>query len=84
MGRFKVVDGVKVDFTPEEETARDAEEKVFAEEQVELTRTRYKRQRKREYPTIGDQLDSLYHSGVFSADMTKQIKAIKDKFPKEQ
>ena len=79
MGRFKVVDGVKVDFTPEE-----AEEKVFAEEQVELTRTRYKRQRKREYPTIGDQLDSLYHSGVFSADMTKQIKAIKDKFPKEQ
>ena len=37
--------------------------------------------RKMEYPSIVDQLDKIYHSGVdaWKAD----IKAIKDKYPKE-
>ena len=35
-----------------------------------------------EYPPIGDQLDALYHAGVFPAAMTASIKAIKDKYPK--
>ena len=30
MARHKMVDGVRVDFTPEEEVARDAEEAVYA------------------------------------------------------
>jgi len=30
MARFKMVDGVRIQFTPEEETARDAEEAVWA------------------------------------------------------
>ena len=30
MARYKVVDGVRIQFTPEEETARDAEEAVWA------------------------------------------------------
>ena len=30
MARHKMVDGVRVDFTPEEEVARDAEEAVWA------------------------------------------------------
>ena len=30
MARHKMVDGVRVDFTPEEETARDAEEAAWA------------------------------------------------------
>tara|TARA_R110000744_G_scaffold333176_1_gene438563 strand:+ start:58 stop:492 length:435 start_codon:yes stop_codon:yes gene_type:complete len=38
--------------------------------------------RSREYPPLGDQLDSLYHAGVFDATMTASIKAIKDKYPK--
>ena len=29
MARYKVVDGVKIQFTPEEETARDAEEAAW-------------------------------------------------------
>ena len=29
MARFKVVDGVRIQFTPEEETARDAEEAAW-------------------------------------------------------
>ena len=39
--------------------------------------------RREAYPNIGDQLDSLYHAGVFPEDMTAKIKAIKDKYPKE-
>ena len=34
------------------------------------------------YPSIGDQLDALYHAGVFPADMAAKIKEVKDKYPK--
>ena len=43
----------------------------------------YQENRVAEYPPIGDQLDALYHAGVFPAAMTASIKAIKDKYPKE-
>jgi hypothetical protein len=43
----------------------------------------YQENRVSEYPPIGDQLDALYHAGVFPAAMTASIKAIKDKYPKE-
>ena len=40
----------------------------------------YKGLRQAEYPSIPDQLDTLYHSGL---DAWKaQIKTVKDKFPK--
>jgi len=39
-------------------------------------------QRRSEYPPIGDQLDALFHAGVFPADMAAQIQAVKDKYPK--
>jgi len=42
----------------------------------------YKFSRASEYPTIGDQLDALFHAGVFPADMAAQIQAVKDKYPK--
>ena len=42
----------------------------------------YQENRVKEYPPIGDQLDALYHAGVFPAAMTASIKAIKDKYPK--
>ena len=40
----------------------------------------YQGQRKAEYPSIEDQLDTIYHSGV--AGWKATIKAIKDKYPK--
>ena len=40
----------------------------------------YQGQRKAEYPSIEDQLDTIYHSGV--AGWKTTIKAIKDKYPK--
>ena len=42
----------------------------------------YKFSRALEYPAIGDQLDALFHAGVFPADMAAQIQAVKDKYPK--
>lgn len=38
--------------------------------------------RQGEYPSIGDQLDALFHAGVFPAEMAAQIQAVKDKYPK--
>lgn len=42
----------------------------------------YKNQRVREYPPIGDQLDALFHAGVFPQEMADKIQAVKNKYPK--
>ena len=63
MPRFKLVDGVKIQFTPEEEAARDAEEAQWLIEQKSKPIIKeYQTNRKNEYPLIGDQLDMLWHS----------------------
>jgi len=46
----------------------------------DLENNSYKSQRKAEYPSIEDQLDTIYHSGV--AGWKTAIKTIKDKYPK--
>lgn len=51
---------------------------------VEHERTEYQRQRAPEYPSITDQLDALFHAGVFPPEMAAQIQAIKDKYPKPE
>ena len=43
----------------------------------------YARNRQAEYPPIGDQLDALFHAGVFPADMAAQLQAVKDKYPND-
>ena len=49
----------------------------------DLENDSYKSQRKAEYPSIEDQLDTIYHSGVTGwKTVIKTIKAIKDKYPK--
>ena len=47
---------------------------------AEYAALEYSRNRAAEYPSIEDQLDTIYHSGVASWKTT--IKAIKDKYPK--
>lgn len=42
----------------------------------------YKLRRRKAYPDIRDQLDALFHAGVFPADMAAQIQAVKNKYPK--
>jgi hypothetical protein len=44
----------------------------------------YREDRLSAYPSIGDQLDSLFHAGVFPDDMAAQIQAVKDKYPKPE
>jgi phytoene dehydrogenase-like protein len=52
--------------------------------QKEWEDTEYQKQRVPEYPSIGDQLDALFHAGVFPPEMAAQIQAIKDKYPKPE
>ena len=42
----------------------------------------YAEKRKTDYPAIGDQLDALYHAGVFPAEMAALLRTVKDKYPK--
>ncbi len=84
MARTRLVNGVRVPFTPEEETAKDVEEKLWAEEQVELAKTKYQRDRKESYPPMEDYLDGIVKGD--QAQIDKYIAdclAIKEKFPKE-
>jgi hypothetical protein len=50
--------------------------------QAEYDAQEYTIYRQAEYPPIGDQLDALYHAGVFPANMAARIKETKDKYPK--
>jgi hypothetical protein len=66
------------------DVAYDKDEKVVtyneATVQAYIDANAYKGLRAKEYPSIADQLDTLYHSGL---DAWKaQIKTVKDKYPK--
>jgi hypothetical protein len=42
----------------------------------------YSEKRAMSYPPIGDQLDALYHAGVFPAEMAAKLAEVKAKYPK--
>jgi hypothetical protein len=42
----------------------------------------YRALRAAEYPSIGDQLDALFHAGMLPQELTIQIQAIKARYPK--
>ena len=48
----------------------------------DLENDSYKSKRRAEYPSMGDQLDMIYHAGQGGDEFQKAIKAIKDKYPK--
>jgi hypothetical protein len=53
----------------------------IVELQAEYEANQYQRDRAKEYPSIVDQLDDLYHNGIEGWKTT--IQTIKDKYPKE-
>ena len=53
-----------------------------AELQADYEAKEYQRNRASEYPSIGDQLDMIYHAGQGGDAFQKAIKAVKDKYPK--
>ena len=67
-------------------TAYDADGNVveydLAAAQALVAANAYKENRVSEYPSIGDQLDALFHAGVFPTEMAALIQAVKDKYPK--
>ena len=54
----------------------------IAEFQADYDALQYQRDRAEAYPSIADQLDKIYHSGIDA--WKKDIKAVKDKFPKPE
>ena len=62
----------------------DGNEVVYDENAVivEMDKVAYIDKRVAEYPSIGDQLDALFHAGVFPTDMAEKIQAVKNKYPK--
>ena len=66
-------------------TAPVTEEQIVTELarlQADYEAKQYQRDRATEYPSIGDQLDALFHAGVFTGEMAAAIQAVKDKYPK--
>ena len=80
MPRFHNRNNVRIQFTAQEEAARDAEEEKAAIDKAEYDALKYQRDREKEYPTWQDQLDYIYHNGIDAWKAT--IKVTKDKYPK--
>ncbi len=84
MARYHNINGNKVKFTAEEETARDLEE---SEWKKEYDANKY--QRDRQYPAIGEQLDMLFHDmtagkGTKSGEWYKAVAKVKADNPKPE
>ena len=86
MARYHNINGVKTQFTAEEETARDTEEAGW---EVQQLATQYIRDRQmgtlkdNGYPSVGDQLDMMMKD-MRDGTTTHQTacEAVKTKFPK--
>ena len=50
--------------------------------QAEYDANKYQRDRAEAYPSIGEQLDLIYHAGQGGDAFQAAIKAVKDKYPK--
>ena len=55
-------------------------DQVLAKHNELKAQNEYIEKRQQEYPSIGDQLDKIYHGGIEAWKL--EIKAIKDKYPK--
>jgi hypothetical protein len=66
------------------ETTPISNEDILAKQtelQTAYDNKKYQRDREKEYPSIVDQLDDIYHNGIDGWKAT--IKVTKDKYPKE-
>ena len=56
---------------------------LVAAKTVELEKLNYQQDRKREYPSIGEQLDYIYHNGI-DKWKTDVVDPVKTKYPKPE
>ena len=52
-------------------------------DQAVITSTQYQRDRREEYPPIGDQLDALWKGGSHADEMKAKVNKVKSDIPKE-
>ena len=76
--------GVSREMTPDELKAYEKTQSLIRKEEEERVKVQYKENRRMSYPDIGDQLDALFHAGVFPKEMADKIKAVKDANPKPE
>ena len=81
MPRFHNINGNHVQFTAEEETTRDAEEKLWADKAPERELEAFYNKRRSEYPTIGELVVALYDTDDKAA-IEKRRADVKAKYPK--
>ena len=80
MAKFKLINGIKVEMTAEEEAARQAEETA---ENTEQAANAYKRARAKEYPNWREQMDMQYWDSVNGTTTWKDaIAKVKSDNPK--
>jgi len=83
MPRYHVVDGTEVQFTPEEETARDAEEKAWEDGAEARAAARVQADRLSAYQAESDHLFFEEQAGeVASGTWVAKRAEIKTRFPK--
>ena len=81
MARTRNENGVVIPLTPEEETARDAEEKTWADAAPERELEAFYDKRRSEYPTIEELIVALYDTDDKAA-IEKRRADVKAKYPK--
>lgn len=78
---YKMVNGIRVEMTPEEEGATRAEWEGNSQNFEDMI---YKLNRQNEYPPIVEQLDMLYHDKANGTNnWFESIKNIKAKYPRK-
>lgn len=75
---YEKVDGKLVQVTLDTDAVAAEEARMLAA----YNAAEYQRKRVEEYPSIGDQLDMIYHAGLGGDAFQAAIKAVKDKYPK--
>ena len=80
MARTRIENGVEIPLTPEEETARDAEEKAWADKAPERELEAFYNKRKSEYPTIEECVHAILDGELDDLQIKRQ--AVKNKYPK--
>ena len=68
-----------------DESKKISKEDILAKQkelETAYENNKYQRDRAESYPSIGDQLDMIYHAGQGGDGFQKAIKAVKDKYPK--
>ena len=78
----KQVNGIVIDMTADEISARQSEEAQALKEKAEYDAEEWKRNRQAEYPTIDDCIHALLDGGDTLTELQAKRTATKTKYPK--